>query len=299
MNRYLVVTADDFGIGPETSRGILDLASEGAVTGTVLLVNSPYAEDAVRSWRRAHLTMQVGWHPCLTLDRPILGVERVPSLVGEDGRFWRLGTFLQRLLLRKIRSEEIEAELAAQYARFLELIGHPPAVVNSHHHLQVFQPVGAILRRLLCSIRPLPYLRRVREPWRTLLAVPGARSKRMVLSVLGRRSLQEERRLGFPGNDSLAGITDPACVTDPQFLERWLTRMPGRVVELTCHPGYEDATLIGRDCQAGDGQVERRVQEMRMLRHWRFQEACHRAHFTLVTPTELASKVSQGRAHAA
>ena len=34
--RYLVVTADDFGIGPATSRGILDLAGEGLVTATVL-----------------------------------------------------------------------------------------------------------------------------------------------------------------------------------------------------------------------------------------------------------------------
>src|SRR5437588_127944 len=44
--RCLVVVADDFGIGPATSRGILDLAAKGLVTGTVLLVNSPYAEEA-------------------------------------------------------------------------------------------------------------------------------------------------------------------------------------------------------------------------------------------------------------
>ena len=45
--RYLVVTADDYGIGPATSQGILELALQERVTATVLLVNSPHAESSV------------------------------------------------------------------------------------------------------------------------------------------------------------------------------------------------------------------------------------------------------------
>src|SRR5262249_60479832 len=78
--RYLIVAADDFGIGPATSQGILDLAVLGRVTATVLLVNSPYAEPAVRAWRQAGQPVELGWHPCLTLDRPVLPPEIVPSL---------------------------------------------------------------------------------------------------------------------------------------------------------------------------------------------------------------------------
>src|SRR5437879_4950211 len=65
--RSLIVTADDFGIGPATSLGILDLAVQGLVTGTVLLVNSPYAEQAVRAWNQAGRPVELGWHPALTL----------------------------------------------------------------------------------------------------------------------------------------------------------------------------------------------------------------------------------------
>ena len=68
----MLVTADDFGIGPETSRGILDLAVKGVLTSTVLLVNSPYAAECVGMWRRAGGPIELGWHPCLTLDSPIL-----------------------------------------------------------------------------------------------------------------------------------------------------------------------------------------------------------------------------------
>src|SRR5262249_2857105 len=136
--RYLVVTADDFGIGPATTEGILDLAAEGHVTATVLLVNSPHAEAAVYAWRRSGVELEVGWHPCPPPDRPVLPAGRVPTLVRPDGRFWPLGAFVRRLWLGRIAAGEIAAELAAQLERFVVLVGRWPAVVNSHHHVQVF-----------------------------------------------------------------------------------------------------------------------------------------------------------------
>jgi chitin disaccharide deacetylase len=287
--RYLIVTADDFGIGPATTRGILDLAVEGRVTNSVLLVNSPYAGQAVQAWHRAGQPLELGWHPCLTLDWPIAPTGQVASLVDPAGRFWLLGAFLRRLITGRIRAAHIEKELRAQVSRFRDLVGRPPSVVNSHHHVQVFPPVGGILRQILREQRPVrPYIRRIREPWRTLFGVPGARVKRGFLSLLGRRGARLQARHGFPGNDWLAGITDPPCVADPRFLARWLTRMPGRVVELTCHPGYVDATLVGRDCTLGDGQLPRRCHEFRLLQQAAFSEACRRAGFVLVAPSELA-----------
>src|SRR5207245_4026748 len=92
--RNLVVVADDFGSGPETSRGILDLAAERRITATVLLTNSPYAAEAVAAWNRAGRPVELGWHPNLTLDRPVLAPEQVASLVDGSGCFYRLGDFL-------------------------------------------------------------------------------------------------------------------------------------------------------------------------------------------------------------
>jgi chitin disaccharide deacetylase len=296
--RYLVVTADDFGIGPATSEGILELAARGLVTGTVLLVNSPHAAGAVQHWRQTGAALELGWHPCLTLDRPILPAREVPTLVQPDGRFWGLGAFLSRLLLGRLGAAEIEAELTAQYRRFFELTGRPPALVNSHHHVQVFPPVGTILLKVL-AVGPLPYVRRVREPWRMLAAVPGARFKRTVLSLFGRWDAAAQARAAAPGNDWLAGVTDPPWVRDPDYLVRWLKRIPGRVVELTCHPGYLDTTLIGRDCTAGDGHLLRRVRELQLLRDPSFCEACRQAGFRLVSPLQLARLRVARDAHAA
>jgi predicted glycoside hydrolase/deacetylase ChbG (UPF0249 family) len=297
--RFLLVIADDYGIGPETSRGILELASRGIVTGTVLLANSPYAAAAARDWRRAAPATDLGWHPCLTLDPPVLPPGRVPSLVGPDGCLWALRQFLSRLLRGQIRAGEIEMELNAQLDRFADLAGGLPSLVNSHQHVSLFPPVGRILHRVLSRCRPLPYLRRVREPWLLLPGIAGARVKRGVLSSLGRLESRNHDRAGYPGNEWLAGITDPPWVKDPQFFTRWLRRVPGRVVELACHPGHHDDTLLGRDCKPGDGLVDRRTDELRLLREPSFLAACSEAGFTLIAPSQLANRARRGWTHAA
>lgn len=279
--RNLLVIADDFGIGPNTSNGILELAQRGLVTGTVLLVNAPHAEEGVRAWRNAGQPVELGWHPCLTLDAPILPPASVPSLVDRRGRFWPLGRFLQRLLLGWIATADIEAELRAQLRRFTELVGQPPRLVNAHHHLAVFPPVGDILMHILRRLRPLPYLRRLREPWRLLWQIPGARCKRILLNGLGRLLSRRQHHQGFPGNDWLAGITNPAALTNPQFFAQWLRHLPGNTVELTCHPGLRDLTLVGRDGTEDDGLIQRRIDEYFLLLHPGFKEACQQAGFQL------------------
>ncbi|MHB1424512.1 MAG: carbohydrate deacetylase [Gemmataceae bacterium] len=298
--RFLVVIADDYGIGSETSRGILELAARQRITGTVLLVNSPYAEDAVRAWRQTGSGLEIGWHPCLTLDAPCAAMSRVPSLLGGDGRFLPLSRFLGRLYSHQICPRQIEIELHAQYDRFLELVGHAPALVNSHQHISLFPPVSSILRRVLHACgKPLPYLRRVQEPWSMLVRVPGARPKRTLLTLLGRMEARHQAYEGFLGNDYLAGITDPPWVSDPEFFARWLALVPGRIVELACHPGRYDSTLIGRDCSEHDGMLQRRVQEWHLLQQPNYLEACRQAGFTLVSPSELRAHQTGRLPHAA
>ncbi len=157
--RFLIVMADDYGIGPETSRGILELAARGIVTGTVLMVNSPHAPEAVQQWRKSGARLEMGWHPCLTIDAPVAGADRVPSLVGPDGTMWALGKFLKRLMTGRVRAEDIERELSAQYDRFVELVGRAPTVVNIHQHVGVFPAIGLMLRQVLERERQRPYVR--------------------------------------------------------------------------------------------------------------------------------------------
>jgi chitin disaccharide deacetylase len=285
--RSLLVVADDFGIGPQTSRGILDLAKLGRVTGTVLLVNSPHAEEAVHAWREANCPLEVGWHPCLTLDQPLLPPGKVPSLVNGSGRFWSLGQFLVRSKVGRIDPGHIDFELRAQLQRFVALTGGTPRLVNFHHHLHVFAPVDRVLLRILSELEPRPYLRRVREDLRAILTVPGGRLKRLFLSWHGRHCGRALAQARLPNNETLAGISTPTSVLDTDYLTRWIRQVRGQVVELTCHPGHHDLTLIGRDCTAEDGRVEARVQEFNHLSSDRFLTACQEAGLSIKKLPEI------------
>jgi predicted glycoside hydrolase/deacetylase ChbG (UPF0249 family) len=288
MQRMLLVTADDFGIGPETSRGILDLAELGVVLSTVLLVNSPFAADAVRQWRRRGNPLEIGWHPCLTLDAPVLPPHQVPTLVTPAGRFHTLGAFLRRLALGRISEADIESELSAQYERFLDLMERLPVNVNAHHHIHVFAPVRRALSRVLDGQSLVPYVRRVIESTATLVRVPGARFKRWFLTRCGSRYL-----LDYPGNDELLGVTAPECVHEPDFFDRWFAASRGRTVELTCHPGRLDRTIIGRDGTLTDGQVQRRPAEYERLSAPRFLDGLRKAGFVPIAAETIARTALQ------
>jgi predicted glycoside hydrolase/deacetylase ChbG (UPF0249 family) len=296
FQRKLIVVADDYGIGPEVSRGILELLGRGSVTSTVLLVNSPFAEDGVRQWNDAGSPGEMGWHPNLTMDGPIASPDAVRSLLNRDGQLVPLGTLLFRLATGRLHYAHVVNELEAQYRRCRDLLGQPPALVNGHKHIHVFPMVSRALIEVLQRSRVRPYIRRVVEPLSSWLRVPGARIKRAFLATLGRLAGRRFDRGGFPGNDVLAGITDPKWVHDSCFFARWLERIPERFVELMVHPGYRDETLIGRDCTPTDGQIERRVAEMRLLMDPEFEVSCHRSGFALCpVDRELQQPLKESR----
>jgi predicted glycoside hydrolase/deacetylase ChbG (UPF0249 family) len=243
--------------------------------------------------------MELGWHPCFTLDRPVSDPREVATLVDRDGQFLTLGALARRLAMGRVRRGEVLRECQAQYDRFTELVGDRPVVVNAHHHLQTFPHFGGALLEVLAKEVTRPYVRRVREPLATFLKVPGARIKRVVLSGLGTIAADRFDRLGFPGNDWLAGVTANDCVSDPEFFGRWLATIPGETVELMCHPGEYDVTLNGRDGSDSDGGLTRRVNELRLLEHDDFPLACARAGFVLTAPSLLASAAPNGGRHAA
>jgi chitin disaccharide deacetylase len=284
--RPLTIVADDYGIGRETSRGILDLAAEGRVTAAVLIVNAPDAHRAARAWLAAEPPADFGWHANLTIDRPILPASRVPSLVRADGSFWPLRSFLRRVCLGLIRGADVVVEWQAQYTRFVDLVGRPPALVNSHQHASLFPPCDAALLRVLRNANAKPFVRRVVESAGALARVPGARVKRATLSLLGLRAARRAVSAGLPGCDRLAGVTDPACVADEWFWDRWLGQLSTGSVEVCCHPGYRDETLVGRDCADGDGLL-RRPREAALLRAPSFRAACDRAGFIPIRPSAL------------
>jgi predicted glycoside hydrolase/deacetylase ChbG (UPF0249 family) len=168
-------------------------------------------------------------------------------------------------------------------------VGEPPVNVNGHHHIHVFSPIREALIEILAELPTPPFVRRVGETARTQLWVAGARLKRLWLARQGRRAVDHR----FPGAGELLGITNPACVHRAGFFDRWLRLSQCPVVELTCHPGFYDVSLVGRDAKLGDRQLERRPAEWEQLHAEPFREAVHNAGFELVTADAVCQMIRQ------
>src|SRR5699024_1963759 len=130
-NKKLIINADDFGLTPGVTQGIIEAHSNGVVTSTTALSVSDYFLSAMNAARIQAPTLSIGIHLTLTVNKckPILPKEKVTSLVDEDGFFWNQNVFLE-----KVKLGEVYIEWEAQIIRFLSS-GQRPDHMDSHHNV--------------------------------------------------------------------------------------------------------------------------------------------------------------------
>src|SRR5579863_6643091 len=108
--RRLIVNADDFGLTAGVNRGIVEAHAAGIVTSTTLMANSTAFDDAVQL-ARSSPTLSVGCHLVLIDGSPLLGRDKVPSLMDprNPGCFYQnISSFAQRALTGRFDANEIE-----------------------------------------------------------------------------------------------------------------------------------------------------------------------------------------------
>src|SRR5215469_3831024 len=144
--RFLIVTADDFGIHPAVNEAVSQAASAGILTAASLMVGAPAAQDAVRRARELP-QLRVGLHLVLADGCALLPRRLIPDLVDEQGRFgdgmWLDG--VRYFALPALR-RQLEAEIRAQFAAFARtglVLDH----VNAHKHFHLHPTLlGMIVR---------------------------------------------------------------------------------------------------------------------------------------------------------
>jgi predicted glycoside hydrolase/deacetylase ChbG (UPF0249 family) len=250
VNR-LIVNADDFGLTAGVNRAILELNQAGVLTSATLMARAAVTEDAIAMGRSMH-TLGVGCHVVLVDGHPILPAEQIATLTDrQTGKLQpQLGGFLKRLLSGRIRSEEIEAEAAAQIA-LLQSRGVRLTHVDTHKHTHMFP---AVLRPVLHAARAAG-IRAVRNPFEpawSQRATPGAPWMRRTEVSLLRRLEPAFRRIvaeeGFVTTDGAIGVLATGTL-DAATVTSLLRAMPegagghGGTWELLTHPGYNDADL--------------------------------------------------------
>ena len=239
MPKRLIVTADDFGLAIPVNEAVELGHLEGILTSASLMVTAPAATDAIE---RAHRLprLAVGLHLVLVDGRPALPPERIPDLVGVDGRFAgdpvRLGA---RIYLSNRVAAQAEAEIRAQLTAFRET-GLRLDHVDGHHHFHLHPTVQAILVRLapefdIAAVRVPDEPAVVRH--RKMGAGRRMRDWLAALPLRDRAPAMKRRlaRAGIRFNDAILGLTDSGRV-DTARMRELLTALPDGVTELYVHP---------------------------------------------------------------
>jgi hopanoid biosynthesis associated protein HpnK len=243
--RRLIVNADDFGLTSGVNRAIIELHAAGLVTSTSLMARAGATDEAIE-FARSTPSIGIGCHVLLVDGQPVLPPEQIPSLVdARTGHFPdSLTTFLLRLFTGRIRTEEIEAEVAAQIA-FLQGRGVRLTHIDTHKHAHIF---SAVLRPVLRAARAAG-IRKVRHPFepewavRAALGAPLARVVQIAaLRPLAPRSNKILAHEGFTTTDGTIAIAGTGTL-DAAALRSLLDQLPPGTWELVTHPGYNDADL--------------------------------------------------------
>jgi predicted glycoside hydrolase/deacetylase ChbG (UPF0249 family) len=270
----LVVNADDFGMTPAISRGIIRAHREGIVTSTSVLGNCA-DPPVVKRLLTEVPDLGVGIHLTLLDGEPVAPSASVPSLMDGSGRRFRSRgvDFFTSWIKGEIQTSEIEMEFDAQVSRFRDL-GVTPDHLDTHRHLGFVPAVGqameAVARRHgIAGIRSVvekPTLNWIAEPMRGLEA-----------GLLAGLAFLTHRKMGSLRHGPQSwGFVEIGHLDEVRIMEI-IGRMASGPHELICHPADPD----DQAAPAADGGRYRRADELAALTSARIRNALHRRGITL------------------
>lgn len=258
MARRLIITADDFGIGYDTSRGIVDAHLAGAVDATsVMTATGDHLERSLPLLNNAP-NLQLGLHLTLTsrAAKPLVATT-ASGFVGEDGYFFTLNKLALLSFRKKIDLDAVQEEILAQTERFERLLGRRPAHIDGHHHAHQLRGVSHVVALLADKGRLPKRIRNTIEPGSIRKNVRGERVRRLAIEGLGARSNTELSSVRGVLTDGFLSILSPDMLKQPNPWGDYIKHLPpAGVYEMGVHPGHPDSSLHGRDTYLLERAIE-------------------------------------------
>jgi hopanoid biosynthesis associated protein HpnK len=243
MRKFLIVTADDFGLHEAVNEAVEQASRDGALTAASLMVGAPGAADAIRRARRLP-RLRVGLHLVLADGSATLAPELIPALADAAGRmnsrmFVNGVRFFTSLKVRR----QLEAEIRAQFSAFART-GLELDHVNVHKHFHLHPTLLEMLLKIGRDFR-VPAVRVPDEPlWfaaRSGNWFSGTQAALLApwVSLMKRRL----RRANMPHNDRLFGVAASGAMDEGKLLTI-LARLPQGVTEIYLHPAVQSGAAI-------------------------------------------------------
>ena len=246
--KELILNADDFGLTRGVNEGIVRAHREGILTSATLMANGPAFEDAAER-AKENPQLGVGCHLVLTGGVAVAPPEKIPSLVGRNGRLPRsIGVLAARLSLGLVRTEHIVAELRAQIEK-IRRAGIEPTHLDTHKHSHVHpQVMGALglVAQEFGITRVRKPVENLQDSWRTSRGKNSELLKNLLLAtairVVASRFPAICRRNGLHSPDHFLGFALTGRLNGAA-LRRLIDTLPDGRSEIMLHPGTCDAEL--------------------------------------------------------
>ena len=244
MQKFLIVTADDFGLHEAVNEAVEQASRSGILTAASLMVAAPAAADAVRRARRLP-NLAVGLHLVLADGRAMLAPELIRGLADTTGRMdSRMFVNGVRFFAISALRKQLEAEIHAQFAAFART-GLTLDHVNVHKHFHLHPTLLELLLRIgrdygVTAVRlpdePLWFA--ARGNWRA-----GAGAALLAPWIaLTKRRLRAARVLY---NDRLFGVAASGAMNEARLLAV-LARLPLGITEIYLHPATVSGSAIAQ-----------------------------------------------------
>ncbi|MBV9910237.1 MAG: hopanoid biosynthesis-associated protein HpnK, partial [Hyphomicrobiales bacterium] len=237
--KYLIVTADDFGLADEVNQAVERAHVEGVLTAASLMVGAPAAAKAVELARRLP-RLAVGLHLALVDAEPVSPPSTVPDLVDARGRF-RTNMALSgaaMFFLPHVR-RQMRAEIRAQFEAF-RATGLKLDHVNAHKHFHLHPSILSAVIELAKEFGA-PAVRAPLEPRAVLAQIEaGPPLSALAHAPLARVQRARLRQAGLAAPDQVFGLAWSGAMTQAR-LQGLIAHLPEGVTEIYTHPATSSA----------------------------------------------------------
>ncbi len=145
--KYLLVSADDFGLDKNINEGIVKAYEEGIVTCVNLMPTGEAFNSALKLAKMACLN-EIGAHLALTQANPLTEAKKIPTLVTANGRFYKnYKYFIFNFIRGLIDLDQVYTELKNQISA-LQRTGLRITNLSSHEHLHMVPAILDIFVKL-------------------------------------------------------------------------------------------------------------------------------------------------------
>lgn len=241
----LWIVADDLGLDEYLDEGIFFAAKNNLIDGVSIVAGSSAFDNAVRKLKE-YPNLAVGIHLALVEEKSVLDKNSVQSLINKDGFFHKNHQiFFVRYCLGLIRKEEIKKEFEAQIERCLAA-GLKIEFINSHQHLHLLPGIRDIAIELAKKYG-IQLIRTVNEP----LTVKGnlfRKGQLIFLRFLSNRARDKIKASHLKSNDFFVGFINAGKLSEPDIIiaQKLSQENPEKLIELGCHPGFENEYVRAR-----------------------------------------------------